>query len=54
MNLPLPNVTIIKEQWTSENIVKFSLSVVKEERYITTAIADDDALSKNMITTMRE
>ena len=42
----LPNVTIIKEQWTSENIGEFSLSVVKEERYITTAIADDDALKK--------
>lgn len=50
----LPNITVIKEQWTSKNIVKFSLDVVKEERYITTAIADDDALSKNMITTMRE
>ena len=50
----LANVTIIKEQWTSENIVKFSLSVVENERYITTAIADDDALSKNMITMMRE
>ena len=49
----LPNVTIIKDQWNSDNIVQFSLSVVENERYITTAIADDDALSKNMIISMR-
>jgi hypothetical protein len=50
----LPNVTIIKDQWNSDNIVQFSLSVVENERYITTAIADDDALSKDMIDCMRE
>ena len=47
------NISLIKKQWNSENIVSFSSEVVNYENYITTAIADDDALNINFFNQCR-